>query len=107
MYQSNIFLIIRTLILFILSFGVSLCSAPFLIRILYKHKAWKKKPREYGIAGGMTPIFTKLHAEKEVNTPRMGGILIWSTVLIVTALLFLGSLIFGGPFWDSMNFVSR
>lgn len=107
MYESNIFLIIRTLILFILSFGVAICSAPFLIRILYKHKAWKKKPREYTIGGGTTPIFTKLHAEKEINTPRMGGILIWWTVLIVTALIFFSAQFFGGPFWESMNFVSR
>jgi len=105
--QNNTFLIVRTLVLFIFSFGVAILSAPFLIKILYKHRAWKKKPREYTIGGGKTPIFTRLHAEKEISTPRMGGILIWWTVLVVTGLMFAASKLFSGPFWGQMNFVSR
>ncbi len=107
MYQVPVFLIVRTLLLFILSFAVAIISAPVLIRILYKFKAWKKKPREETFGGEKTPIFTKLHAEKEISTPRMGGILIWWTVLVVTSLMFLADKFFGGPFWTGMNFVSR
>lgn len=107
MYQPDIFLIVKTLILFVFSFLVAIISAPVLIKFLYSAKAWKKKPREETFGGEKTPIFTKLHAEKEVNTPRMGGILIWWTVLVVTALTSLASEIFGGSFWGGMNFVSR
>ena len=107
MYQSSIFLIIRTLVLFILSFTVAIVSAPFLIRLLYKYKAWKKKPREETVGGYKTPIFTKLHAEKEVSTPRMGGILIWWTVILVTLGTLLASKFLGGRFWLGINFVSR
>ena len=107
MGQENIFLIVKTLILFVFSFGIAIVSAPFLIKFLYSAKAWKKKPREETFGGEKTPIFTKLHAEKEVNTPRMGGILIWWTVLVTTLLVSLFSKIFGGSFWPQMNFVSR
>jgi len=74
---------------------------------LYKYQCWKKKPREQTFGGEKTPIFTKLHGVKEVSTPRMGGILIWGTVLLVT----LGTFLLGKFFPDSLgakiNFISR
>lgn len=76
--------------------------APVLIHYLYKYKAWKKKPKEKAIGGYDTPIFQKFHAHKEVSTPRMGGILIWGTVLIVSVLAIIISQIF-----PSVNFLSR
>lgn len=67
----------------ILSFGIGILSAPVLIDYLYKNKMWKKKSgKAAGIGGGGTPIFNELHKEKEVGTPRMGGILIWLSVFI-------------------------
>jgi len=101
------FLIIRTLSLFVLSFGVAIIFAPALIKLLYKYKAWKKKPREDALGGGKTPIFTQLHGKKEVSTPRMGGILIWGTVLLVTAFLFIVSKVAPDSALGKMNFVSR
>lgn len=96
--SNNVFLIIKILVLFLLSFGVAIASAPLLIKLLYKYKAWKKKPRENTFGGEKTPIFTALHGEKETSVPRMGGILIWATVLIVTGVTY---------FIDGLNFVSR
>ncbi len=107
MYSSSVFLIVRNAILFLLSFGVAISAAPFLIAFLYAHKTWKKKPREETFGGAKTPIFTKLHAEKEISTPRMGGILIWGTVSIVTAIGFVGAKLFPGSFFAQLNFVSR
>lgn len=95
---TNVVLIIKILALFILAFGVAISLAPLLISLLYKYKAWKKKPREETFGGEKTPVFTSLHKEKEVSTPRMGGILIWGTVLIVTGITF---------FLNQLNFVSR
>lgn len=107
MYHFHVFLIVKNAILFILAFGTALLSAPLLIRLLYKYKAWKKKPREEAWGGGRTPIFTKFHGEKEVRTPRMGGILIWGTVLFVTAIIFFGAQLFPDSFFTKLNFVSR
>ncbi len=107
MYQVHVFSIVRLLSLFILSFAVAFGSAPFLLKLLYRYKAWKKKAREETFGGVPTPIFTKLHSQKEISTPRMGGILIWGTVLVVTSI----TIIIAGFFPDSLlarlSFLSR
>ncbi|MCL5004433.1 MAG: phospho-N-acetylmuramoyl-pentapeptide-transferase [Patescibacteria group bacterium] len=99
MYFTHAFLITKILALFVVSFAVAFALAPVLIHYLYKYQCWKKKPREKTIGGEATPIFTKLHGEKEVSTPRMGGILIWGTVLLVTLGAFALS--------ERFNFLSR
>lgn len=67
----------------ILSFGIGILFTPFLTRYLYKHEMWKKKSgKGAGLGGGGTPIFNELHKHKEVGTPRMGGIVIWLSVVI-------------------------
>ena len=106
--HPHIILIVRNLVLFIASFGISVLWAPFLIRFVYKVKAWKKKPREETFGGHKTPIFTKFHAEKEVTTPRMGGIIIWGTVALVILGVALGSWLFpASSFFKNLNFLSR
>ena len=67
----------------------------------------EEKPREQTFGGELTPIFTKLHGIKEVSVPRMGGILIWGTVFIVTIIAFLISLIFPESRFAKFNFLSR
>ena len=107
MYFTHAFLIIKILSLFVLSFVIAFAMAPILIHFLYKYKAWKKKPREKTFGGEETPIFTKLHGQKEISTPRMGGILIWATVLLVTLGVFALSLIFPETRLAKFNFLSR
>ena len=107
MYFTHAFLIIKILSLFVLSFVIAFAMAPILIHFLYKYKAWKKKPRERTFGNEMTPIFTKLHGQKEISTPRMGGILIWGTVLLVTLGVFALSLIFPETRLAKFNFLSR
>ena len=103
----HIFLIIKILSLFVISFALAFLLAPVLIHYLNKYKCWKKKPREQTFGGELTPIFTKLHGIKEVSVPRMGGILIWGTVFIVTIIAFLISLIFPESRFAKFNFLSR
>ncbi len=107
MYLTHAFLVVRMLWLFIIAFTIAIAVAPLLIHLLYKYKAWKKKPREFTFGGDTTPIFTKLHGAKEVSTPRMGGILIWGTTLLVTFLTLLGHALFPNSFIGKLNFVSR
>ncbi len=101
------FLIVRMLVLFISAFAIALLGAPVLIHFLYKYKAWKKKAREDTLGGDKTPIFTALHGVKETSTPRMGGILIWGTVLAVTLIFYLLGLLFPDSYFARVNFVSR
>lgn len=98
----------RVLIPFVVAFAIGIASAPVLAHYLYKHKAWKKKGGKHKGMGddAGTPIFNELHKDREMNVPRMGGILIWSTVAL-TALFFsaLGYFL-DGPF-VLLDFVTR
>ncbi len=98
----------RVLIPFVIAFAIGIGTAPVLTHFLYKYKAWKKvggKQKGMGDGNG-TPLFNELHKEREVNTPRMGGILVWSTVALTALLLVLLAFAFGGAFLD-LNFIDR
>jgi len=97
----------RVLIPSATAFAIGIVFAPILIGILYRSKAWKKKSgKGTGIGGGGTPIFDEMHKEREVGTPRMGGILIWSSVLATAFLFWIFALLFD-TFWPSLDFVNR
>ena len=80
---------------------------PLLTHFLYKHKLWKKVARQKAISGEDATVFNNLHKEKEVGTPRMGGLLIWITVVFITFLFSLLSLIFPNTWLVQFNFLSR
>lgn len=97
----------RVLIPSATAFAFGIVFAPLLAGVLYRAKAWKKKSgKGTGIGGGGTPIFDELHKEREVSTPRMGGILIWASTL-ATAVLFWLLAYFFDAFWPLLDFVNR
>ncbi|MBU0973974.1 MAG: hypothetical protein KKC20_25275, partial [Proteobacteria bacterium] len=92
----------------VISFFIGLAFSPFLTHFLYKYKMWKKvagKPT--GLGGGGTPLFNELHKHKDTGTPRMGGIVIWASVLITTCIFWLIARFFPTEFAQKMDFVSR
>lgn len=98
----------RVLIPFVIAFVVGIALSPALTHYLYKFKAWKKKG---GKGKGMgddtgTPLFDTLHSEREVSTPRMGGIVVWGATLITVIIVALLARFFGDPF-SSLDFVNR
>lgn len=66
----------------IMSFVIGVAITPLVSDYLYKNQMWKKKSGKIAPDGRPTPIFNELHKDKEVNTPRMGGIIIWLSVAI-------------------------
>ncbi len=88
---------------FFIAFGVT----PVLTHYLYKYKAWKKSVRTKAISGEDTVIFNQFHKDKEIGTPRMGGILIWLSTIFVCLLFFFLSKIFPSPLGIKLNFLSR
>lgn len=84
------------------SFFLGIALTPILTHFLYKYKMWRKDARTTAPDGAPTPIFSKLHKERETKAPRMGGVLIWGTTAI-TALLFY---LLSGP-TAKLNFLSR
>ena len=86
---------------------IAILWAPLLINFLYKHKFWKKQGGKKAISGEDAVVFNSLHKERETKAPRMGGLLIWVTVVFVIFLFYIVSLIFPDSFFANFNFLSR
>ncbi len=63
------------------AFIISILAIPAFTRFLISHKIGKQI-RENALTGEKAPIFSAMHAKKS-GTPTMGGVLIWSCVLLV------------------------
>lgn len=91
-----------------IAFFIGLFLAPFLTDFLYRHKLWKKKAGKIDPLGKDTPIFNNLHKERETGTPRMGGVIIWVSVLCTIGIIYLLTQFFPGDvFFQKLNFLSR
>ena len=80
------------------AFFVGLVFTPIATHFFYKYKMWKKYSRNSGVN---LSEFSQIHNEEaELRTPRVGGIIIWISVLLTTGLF---------SFWgvEKMNFLSR
>ncbi len=93
------------------SFVIGILFAPILTHYLFKYKAWKKSTGKTALDGTPAVEFEKLrttvHADTETKTPRMGGILIWMSIAIVTLGLWGGAELFSFQSIDKLDFLSR
>lgn len=90
-----------------LTFMIGVLVTPFLTHFLYKHKLWKSVARTKALFGGEAAVFHEMHKEKEVGTPRLGGVLVWGTVLIVTLGFAALAALAPGETTAKLNFFSR
>lgn len=86
---------------------ISIIFAHFLIPYLNKKQFWKKKVRALTIDGKEAAVFAKLHKDKEVSTPRGGGVIIWGTVLIMAALFALIAKVIDVWWIKDLGFITR
>jgi len=92
----------------IFAFFIGIALTPILTHYLYKYKLWRKDVREYSPDGSPTPIFNRLHKDRETKVPRMGGILIWAvTLLIIFLFWMLHIYIPENELLRKLNFLSR
>lgn len=97
---------IKILIPFALSFLVGFISAKPLLRFFIKKRLWRRKSR--GEAELVSDSFKKINnSEDELSTPRVGGIVVWLTVVIVTVLLYALASFIDSNIFRSLNFLSR
>ena len=91
-----------------IAFFVGIAITPIVTHYLYKWRCWKKSSgKKAGYAGGETPIFNKIHKDKEVGTPRMGGIVIWASVFLTIGGLWMLEQFVGGTIFEKLAFLSR
>ncbi|OGG57342.1 hypothetical protein A2853_02380 [Candidatus Kaiserbacteria bacterium RIFCSPHIGHO2_01_FULL_55_17] len=74
--------IVRVLVPAFTAFVVGMAITPLVTHYLYAYKAWKKSPGKVGLDGAPAHEFNNLHSTHEVRAPRMGGIVVWGSVLI-------------------------
>jgi phospho-N-acetylmuramoyl-pentapeptide-transferase len=90
-----------------LSFFIGLSITPTITHYLYKYKLWKKKAGKIATDGRETPIFNELHKEKEVGTPRLGGTVIWVSVIVTALVLWSVSKLLPTYSTLKLDFISR
>ncbi|MEK7139467.1 MAG: hypothetical protein AAB817_02100 [Patescibacteria group bacterium] len=90
-----------------ISFLVAMAWTPLLTHYLYRWRCWKPTARTTAPDGSGTPLFNALHKDKETKTPRLGGLLIWVTTLIVIGLTELAALLWGDSGWGRLAFLNR
>ncbi|MDP3727461.1 MAG: hypothetical protein Q8R35_02355, partial [bacterium] len=89
------------------AFFFAIAWTPLLTHYLYEYKMWRKLVRTRAPDGHGTPIFAELHKEREVSTPRMGGLLIWLTTAIIIFAFWLLAKLTDSALLDKLNFLSR
>ena len=89
------------------AFFIGVALTPLLTDFLYRHKMWKKSSVQKAMSGEQATITSKLHNDEERKTPRMGGVVIWGSVLITTFLLFVLGWIFPESIFSKLSFFSR
>jgi len=101
MYLNLIKIFVPTALAFILGIFIT----PLATHFFYKYKMWKKYGRDTSMNN---TDFSKIHStQAELNTPRVGGIIIWISVLLTTLIFYLASVVFPSASSFKMNFLSR
>ena len=99
--------VLKVVIPSVLTFFLGIIITPFFTDFFYKYKMWKKSPRT--MAGDITNgDFAKVHnTASELSTPRIGGVIIWVSVLLSVLIIYLLSIIFPTDLAEKLNFFSR
>ncbi|OHA88408.1 MAG: hypothetical protein A2653_02475 [Candidatus Zambryskibacteria bacterium RIFCSPHIGHO2_01_FULL_43_25] len=99
--------IVKVFLPAVLAFCIGVLITPPISDFLYSKKMWKKKAGKVDLSGNETPIFNKLHEQKEVGTPRMGGVIVWLSSLITILLVWVISLFLSTDTTLKLDFLSR
>ncbi len=86
-------------------FGIGM--APFVTNFLYVHKMWKKKNVQTATDGRPAPITQSLHNDEKMPVPRMGGVVIWGSVLLSAASIWIVAHLIPGSIAEKLEFVTR
>ena len=89
------------------SFAIGIALAPVIAHYLYTFEMWKKKAKEVALDGRGTPIFNRLHRDRETSTPKLGGIVIWGSVVVTVLLLRIIAALVPSALTAKLEFLSR
>ncbi|KKQ83086.1 MAG: Phospho-N-acetylmuramoyl-pentapeptide-transferase [Parcubacteria group bacterium GW2011_GWB1_38_8] len=88
-----------------LTFFIGISITPFFTSYFYKYKMWKRSPRT---DADTSEAFKNIHnTEHELSTPKVGGIIIWVSVLLTVCAIYILSILFPSEVTEKLNFFSR
>lgn len=91
-----------------IAFTIGILMTPVVTKYFYQWKLWKRTSRAVDNPDAMSEAFQKIHNDtKETGTPRVGGIIIWGSVLLTIALVYFLKLTVDGPVFGKLDFLSR
>jgi len=99
--------IVKVFLPAVAAFTLGILITPILTNYLYSHKMWKKRAGKTALDGCEAKIFNELHKEREVNTPRMGGIIIWFSSSAIIIGIWIISKFFSRDIINKLDFLSR
>jgi phospho-N-acetylmuramoyl-pentapeptide-transferase len=101
MYFNLIKIFLPTAVAFF--FGIFM--TPVATHFFYKYKMWKRYARSKSTT---VTEFSQIHnEEEELHTPRVGGIIVWFSVVVCTLLFYIISIFFSDDAALKLNFLSR
>ncbi len=91
----------------LIAFLIGILITPHLTDFLYRNKYWKKVSVGKTIDGREATISNKIHNDEERKTPRMGGLVVWVSVLLTTLVFWLMPALIDNHQLGKANFLSR
>lgn len=99
--------LIKILIPATTAFTIGILITPIVTYYLFKHHVWKKQGGKKALYGQDATEFNKLKGDGETKTPRMGGIVIWGSILLTVVLLFILGRLLPQTIFSTLDFFSR
>ena len=92
----------------VIAFTIGIFLTPVATHYFYKYKMWKKVSRDKNIINDENNKFSKIHdVESEVSTPRVGGMIIWISVVLTVAVVLIADYLLGNDLTQKLTFISR
>lgn len=97
----------------LVSFIIGILLTPLATHYFYKYKMWRKTNRSDNISENnqekeIIERFSKINDKKaEKSTPRVGGMIIWISVILTVAVFLIVNHFLGGEISEKLNFISR
>lgn len=91
----------------VITFFVGILITPFFTNFFYKYKMWKKSARTKNTDGVSKEFADHHNTDAELSTPRIGGVIIWISVLLTVVFIYLLSHFYPTELTLKLNFFSR
>ncbi len=92
----------------VISFIIGIILTPIATHYFYKYKMWRKSSRIDNILPSNANNFSKIHeSDKETSTPRVGGIIIWASVILTLGIVWVIDIILENNLSEKLYFITR